>query len=246
VRLALVSLALAGCSSILGIEDLSGPGGANPDGGGRVDAAPGARRIEGILTTFGVMGTDQIQPNTPIAFVPQIAGEPELSGITGDDGRYSFDYGEDTRPMQGFLRTNHTPASFTVSYPPPFIAPIAFDPRMFTDSLIQDLASQSGTNANPQADFFVVLVTDAEGKPRRDMSVQLDVAVAQEFYATVDGRIDPMLLQTTDAGLAFAFNIPNNAARLVTVIQNGNVVGERDLAVVGKAGTRSFVVVVVP
>jgi hypothetical protein len=243
---------LAGCSSILGIEDLPGPNNS-PDGDitGDTPPPPGSIRIAGTAEVQNadlILGTVSRMPlgGAELQFVPQSPAGPPLVTSSTPMGGYEIIA---EPPVRGFVRMNqmaaggHRPVH---NYAPTFAADAELDVLAFTDTLVAFRASQvNAPDAN--GPFLMLLARGNNDTPLVGMQFSLGMQNQQIFYADKDLNADPMLTSTTESGAAYMFGLPPGSDSVtVRLLQNNQPIAERTLELVVNGSASDAVVHLVP
>jgi hypothetical protein len=238
IRGAAIAL-LAGCSSILGIEDLGGP--AAPDGG-TPDGDPSTTftlagaviRLEG--------GNDPPLANHPIELLR--AGMTPQVSTTNGQGRYSFAFPAG-QTVDGVVRVVSIGGidRTTDSYPLPFATNQTFDAVAISDAFIQQRAMEANEPIAPDAGFIFITVVGANSQPAGNVVVTTDDPNTKVAYGDNDGRVDVSLMTTSASGTAYMFNVLASSVRLATSF-SGNGTAPRTIDLQGMNGVRRSAFVV--
>ncbi len=259
MRLALSLLALAGCSKIIGIDDLHGPGsGSNADAssdGARMDAAlpdvPVAAmvKIKGQVTTINPTTLqDEPVPNMPVE-LHHLDGSVAANGSTDSTGQFSFALPTGGMPFQGYVYAAGKTINAEDAYY--YLRPVTADTTatnfvLFTQQGIAQLAQYCNAgNPNPQNAFAFAFVTTADGAGKAGITLQSSVFLGNEVrYFNAQGTLpDSSLSSTSPSGIAVMFNVVPGATTFIAN-QSGAQVGQYNLD--AKPMTTYFVPLVVP
>lgn len=206
---ALVALAaLAGCSSVLGIEDLRGLEAGVPPGDGPLPAG---------TELTGTLGVADVQVNGPLAnaaldFTALPDRRPLGNTVTNPNGGYQIILDAAPGPIVGVMQVVGDASGMVLPeshlYPPPIVGNTTFSMTVLGEEGIRQITSLAGMPNDPTTGFVLVLVTDAVSRqPLAGATVKLGANVPV-VYAGVGGLPDPMLQTTTEAGLAYAPSVP--------------------------------------
>ena len=208
---ALVLAALAGCSSILGIEDLEGPSIGPNDSGPRdtgADVMVGERvSLMGTASVIELQGTGMTLAGVQLDFMqPQLAQSTQ----TTQSGSYVFSLPTNGQPIDGFIVLHQSP---TGGYPHTHVVPpVLTGDRNFglvtgSQNAIQMLASFAGEPHDPASTFVVFQVTGLGGSPLAGVNLACEVDTSI-VYADDSGFPRQGAVQTGSLGLAYMFNAP--------------------------------------
>jgi hypothetical protein len=252
MRTALLVIALAGCSKILGIDDLHGPGGngsvdAQLDGP-RLDAAPNIK-VSGQITQIDPINfASHPVPNLPV----ELRGTPgdvlRASGTTDANGQFDLDVATSGAPVVGYVHAMGKVINAEDAYY--FVRPLTRDTLLtnfvlFTQQGIGLLAQFYGAPApNPQNALVFTFVTGADGAGKAGVAIQAGPNAGAVRYFDAQGNIpDPALTMTSASGIAVVFDVPPGSERF-SANQNGQQLATYDLA--AQAMTTEYVPLVVP
>ena len=228
LRVAAIAL-LAGCSSILGIEDLGGPAGT-PDGGGTNDTPvpPGQVRISG--STFVLQKLDIPPGQFPNARLELVTGGESVMTTSNGMGTYSIDVDTGGGTVDAFVRVLPIPGSpeaETVNHLPPIADDLAIDLVTFANEYMLEVSSLSGQQQDPGSGFLEIHAVDEDGRPQSEVQFQLTFTNFV-VYADDTGRPGPAVFnRTTSSGLAWVLNVPPGS-HSIQANRNGQPFGVRD------------------
>jgi len=252
MRAALFAIALAGCSKILGIDDLHGPGGngtvdAQPDGAS-IDAAPNVE-VSGQITEINPLNfeSDPV-PNLPV----ELRGTPGdvllASGTTDANGRFGLNVQTHGAPVVGYVHAMGKVVNAEDAYY--FVRPLTRDTALtdfvlFTQQAIAVLAQFYGVAApSPQSALVFAFVTGPEGTGKAGIAVQAGPNTGAVRYFDAQGNIpDPSLTTTSASGIAVVFGVPPVSVQF-SANQSGQQLATYDLA--AQAMTTEYIPLVVP
>lgn len=200
MRIATLLLALAGCSGLLGIDDLSGPGDGGPD-------LPSSITIRGALFQFA---TTDPQPlaNHPISLVQMPERVHLTDAMTGADGTFALT-ASTNEPLDAHLEFAANPA---LDYPPgaahfagPLTADLQHDLQFNTRGNLATGAQQANDPIQGTTATLRILVARSDATPVEGVALTISPA-AKIVYLSATGSIDPALTRTSSRGVAFVFN----------------------------------------
>ena len=243
---------LAGCSNILGIEDLAGPGNNPPADGS--DAPPVGDFITITLDVRGFdgMAGEQALADTAVDFIRLPERMSLAGGRTDAMGRVVLDLATNGMPLDGYFlieagAINGVPYPTTSFYPLPLVASSGTSVSILTDPFLDMFAMSLGEQRSPQAAFVFIFVaqpgtdpTMAQGRP--GIRIQSDPGERVAYDSPMGP--DPNATQTSEQGTAYIVNaVPRPTKQLVAVeaATNRNV-GTRALDV-STAQTVHFAIV---
>ena len=229
---ALVLAALAGCSSILGIEDLDGPGNSTPDGGSR-DALPdmmiGDRvDLTGTATMFDTQAQAMTLAGAQLDFFAK--GAVQQTTQTAADGTYAFSIATMMQPIDGLIIVHQDAVGtypHTHNVPPILTGDRSYSVTTFSASFIQMMSQLAGEPHDPSATFVFFQVTTSDGAGVAGITIACETA-KRVIYGDASGIPRQGEVQTSSSGLAYLFNAP---PFLGTCIANtpGGVVAQRTI-----------------
>lgn len=252
MRAALLIIALAGCSKIIGIDDLRGPAGngpvdAQPDGAS-VDAAPNVK-VSGQITEIDptTLGGHPL-PNIPV----ELRGTPGdvllATGTTDANGQFALNVATSGAPVVGYVHAMGKVINAEEAYY--LLRPLTRDAMLtnfvlFTQQGISLLAQFAGVAApSPQSALAFTFVTGSDGAGKAGIAVQSGPNAGAVRYFDAQGDIPDSSLTTTSAsGIAVVFDVPPVAIRF-SANQNGQQLATYDLA--AQAMTTYYLPLVVP
>jgi hypothetical protein len=206
---ALALAALAGCSSILGIEELDGPNNA-PDGGARdaaVDVMIGDRiSLTGTARTLDGQAEGQTLADAQLDFVSK--GGVAQSTQTTASGSYNFLIPTNGQPIDGFIVVHQTAMvtyPHTYNVPPVLTADRSFAITTFSESFIQMMSLIAGEPHDPSATFVVFQVADTNGSGVAGIILSCE-AGNRIIYGDASGFPTQSAVATSASGLAYIFN----------------------------------------
>jgi hypothetical protein len=254
MRAALLAIALAGCSKILGIDDLHGPG---PGGNGTVDAQPDGATIDAAPS---VEVSGQITEIDPISFashpVPNLPVELRrtpgdvllASGATDANGEFRLNVATGGAPIVGYVHAMGKVINADDAYY--FVRPLTRDTKLtnfvlFNQQGISLLAQFYGVAApSPQSALVFTFVTGSDGTGKAGIAVQAGPNAGAVRYFDAQGNIPaPSLTVTSASGIAVVFDVPPVSTRF-SANQNGQQLATHDLA--AQAMTTDYIPLVVP
>ena len=213
---------LAGCSSILGIEDLGGPAGT-PDGGGPNDTVPpGQVRISGSTLMHQKVDTPPFElSNARLELVTE-----DMTVMTTSSGMANYQF--DIAPSgDAFVRVLEVPgAKETVNHLQPITDDVSIDLITFDNNYPLEVGQLAGDPQELSLGFLQIRIIDELGRPQP--SVQLLVSFANRvIYADDTGRPGPTTSSSTSgSGLAWVTNAPPGDHAL-EARRNGLTVAQR-------------------
>jgi hypothetical protein len=210
---------LAGCSQVLGIDELSGPGGGGGSDAGPRDAPSGdgpdaptgpSITLTGIVIAYPTSGQPQ-QPlrNVQLAFVLAATGAQVANATTDNAGAFALTVPTQGMPVDGVITASLPSFAVTRHF---LFGPVRGDVNklevwMLDANRIQQFAGQcSPVTPNPQHTVLMIVV-DATNQPLS--GVQVRTAPPSPTYCYSDNRGEPGPVGKTQAdGIAWAFGLP--------------------------------------
>lgn len=253
MRAALVLLAATGCSKILGIGDLHGPG-AGPDAqGAPIDgAATDGPQVAASLQVTGriqIIQSQAIAPGANISVVLLRLDDSSVIAETTSDvnGVYTLTVATGGAAVPGYVRASTPvmdPEDSILYFPGPLTADTTADILMATSTGIQALAAGcAATNANPQLSVGLATVMQADHTPKAGLTLTTQPAPNGICY--FNGPLpSPTQTQTSSSGQAIVFNIPPGAMTISAAL--GTQVQGSFLLQIGNKPTSYLFPVVVP
>jgi hypothetical protein len=252
MRAALLVIALAGCSKILGINDLHGPAGngsvdAQLDSAS-LDTAP-SLQVSGQITQIDLNNfARKPVPNIPVE-LRGLPGDVRLASATTDaNGQFGMTVPTGGTPIVGYVYAMGKVINAQDGYY--FVRPLTGDTMLtnfvlFTQDGLDLLAQFYGVPApSPQNAFTVAFVTGSDGVGKADIAVQAGPNAGAVRYFNAQGSIpDPSLMTTAASGIAVVFDVPPVSTRF-SANQNGQQLASDDL--VAKPMTTAYLPLVVP
>jgi hypothetical protein len=206
--LAVAFVALAGCSSILGIEDLAGPADAAVGDGKPLtdDAVTGHVTVQGHVSING--------PGQPalVTTVELVRPDATVAATTTSDlnGAFVLTVATAGSPVDVAVHAKGDPETGLPDEYMYFAAPLAADRdvtlTLLTQSDLQNLGLLFGIPFGPTTSFLNVVVEDAHASPVAGATVTTDQPNAIVRYVNTNGQPDPTANVTSVAGLAFVFS----------------------------------------
>ena len=214
-RLLAIAL-LAGCSNILGIEDLSGPDNNPPvDGQGGTDVPVGDRiTVSLALRIFDGAAGDQPLTNTMVEFAQLPGGMRLASGASDSAGRVTLSLPTSGMPLDGVFHVaggafNGVPYPPTSFYPLPLVADTTTSVSILTDPFVDMFAMSFGEQRNATSAFIFVFVA-LPGSDTMTAQGREGIRVVGDANDRVhyDGPMgpDPTTQQTGPQGTAYIVN----------------------------------------
>lgn len=209
---ALLLLACAGCSTVLGIDDLSGPLAGDAAGDGPSiepdgpDVPPGNLLITGTVLTVNLDGV----PGAMVDLVDQPAGIPSAATVSVDDGTFALVIDSNGAAFDGAaLRVRSMQSSLaTQVYFREALSPdrplTDVKLQLFGDTAIDELAAQCGQPPGPTKSLFVVFSVGSQGAAVPN--VPFTTAPGATFCTDHNGVFGPTA-DTGSSGIAFAFEL---------------------------------------
>jgi hypothetical protein len=236
---ALVTLGLAGlagCSCILGIEDLGGPNNPTPDGSLR-DTGPDVPianqvRLSGVATLFdGPFGGMTPLANATLAPFSRTPGVQTSGPVqTTSTGAYDFTFSTGGQAADVIIVAPNNGATtypHTHNYPPILTRDLDFVVNVFSEQAIQSISQFAGEPRDPTQTFIAIQVRDQLGNAAAGVALETENG-ARIQYGDSQGLPTATEVQTSSSGVAFIFNSPP-ALGTLRAIQNGNVIGLRTI-----------------
>lgn len=209
---ALLLLACVGCSSVLGIDDLSGPlaGDAATDGltvepDGPV-VPPGNLLIAGTVLTIDLQGV----PNALVELVDQPAGIPSATTMSGADGTFALVFEGNGTAFDGAgVRVSSVQSSLaTLVYFRQALSPdrplMNVKLQLFGNTAIDELAQQCNLSPGPTKSMFTVFSVNDQGAAVAN--VPFTTAPGATFCTDHNGVFGPTA-DTGSSGITFAFEL---------------------------------------
>ena len=198
---ALLLVACAGCSSLIGVDDftLDDAAGTLPPGdGGPIGAMI---RIDGRLQRFTSTTLDTLVPNTSIGFARDEQTVAATSFSTSD-GSFSLEVPTEGRPVNGFVFVNAPSGTFAArSFLANMTADVSAGVTLFDTSVVTTLASNSGASQNTTGACLLV-DTFAEG-------VRVTSTIGAVRYVDTSPLVASVIATATGtSGRAWVFDIP--------------------------------------
>lgn len=208
---ALLLLACTGCSTVLGIDDLSGPladaagDGATIEPDGPV-VPPGNLLIAGTVLTLNLDGV----PGAIVELVDQPAGIPTAETVSAADGTFALVIDTSGAQFDGAglrVRSDMTSLATRVYFrealsPDRPITNVKL--QVFGDTAIDELAQLCNLPPGIAKSMFVVFSVDSQGAPV--LNVPFTTAPTATFCAERNGVFGPTE-DTGTSGNAFAFEL---------------------------------------
>lgn len=241
----LVLLLVTGCSSILGIEDLSGPAGT-PDAP-LVDAptAPAQIRITGSTQLVGGMQPSTL-PGIRVEFVRMPDRAPLATQTTSPNGDFVFVLATGGVGLAGYARIDagSDPQGIdsyreSRTYSGLLVADTTLAALALTETLVFNTAQAVNIPIVPNSSLAFILVGDNSGMARPGVELAVD-SNSTIVYCDDTNVPDLQLGSTTRSGLAWAFNIPVTPTATITASVANQTVGQ----ILLDSGTASVVHVV--
>ena len=226
---ALVLAALAGCSSILGIEDLGGPGTTGPDGGAPADIMIGERiDLTGTGTLFDAQGQGVSLANAQLDFVSK--GGAALSTQTTASGSYTFAIPTMNQPVDGVVVIHRDAVGTyprTHNVPPVLTSNRTYSLVTFSGTFIQMMSQIAGEPHDPNATFVLFQLTNSANAGVAGIKIECEVG-NRVIYGDASGFPNQSEVKSSSSGLAYIFNAqPVLGTCLATSAQN--IVGQRTI-----------------
>ncbi len=210
---ALLLLACTGCSTVLGIDDLSGPLGADAAGDGSTTRPDGPVTPPGGILITGTVVTGALEgvANATVELVDQPAGIPTATTMSAGDGAFQLVIDAMGSQFDGAaLRTSAgSSSSATLVYFSGALSPdrpiTGVKVQIFGDGTVDELAAKCGLPQSPFKSAFLVFTVDAQGSSVANTPFTTSPTAA--FCTERNGGFGP----TTDTGpngVAFAFDLP--------------------------------------
>lgn len=235
---ALALALLTGCSSLLGIDDLSGPAAALD--APNVDAPPASDqiRLTGTTQLLQSMTQGSTLPGVKLDFIRM----PDLlrlaTQITDPNGGYVFLLDTNGVGFRGYLRIDagsglggQDPYREARTYTELLVADSTVGAFAITDKLVNENAMLAGELLTPNTSVVLVVVSNSGGAPRAGVTLALDGAT-RITYCDDSGVPAPNLGATTSSGIAWVFNLSQQAGGTGTTIRallNNQTIGQLDL-----------------
>jgi hypothetical protein len=209
-----VLVLLAGCSSLLGIEDLSGPAGSDPssDAGGSDGGSGSGSGGMGHLTVRGsVHDGGPGQPGVATT-VELVRPDGTVAATTTSDGAGAFALPVDF-PGASIDVAVHAVGG-TINDLDEYLvfgAPLTTDRSdanlaLLSLSQLQSLAAVTGTVYDKGSAFLDIIVQTAGGQPTAGAQLVVDQFVQGVYYLDVGGQPNPQLAATSSSGGIYAFD----------------------------------------
>lgn len=250
-RVALLVL-VAGCSNILGIGDLKGPG-SHGDGGttdtpqGGSDASGDGPlgmtiRVSGRVTAVDANLGMQPVTNAPIEFIRTPDEVSIASGGTDSTGSYTLVVPVSGVGAVGYVRAHGNMLANTndsLRYPPkPLTADTVLDVQLYSNNTITTFAQLGGTQQPSGLAFGIAVVETATGGPLPGATVSSQPA-AQVRYTNNQGLPSPTITSTGGNGVAMLFGL-QIAPAMFTASQGGGMVFATQQIRIGTTATYLF------
>lgn len=205
---------LAGCSKLLGIDDLSGPplgdGGPGDDGRPPGDSAPPQITVSGTITRFLATNPTPVPlADYPVALVKMPGRVRIVNGMTDATGRYSMTADTGGAPLDAHLEIA---GSVPFDLPPSvshFAAPLTADVpvhnlQLNTNTGLRGGGQQAGDPIMTTTAVVRVFVANGDAMPVAGAAVTIETSTRVSYLGA--SGVDPSLTATSDRGIAFAFN----------------------------------------
>lgn len=215
---ALTVIACAGCSNVLGIGDLSGPGsdaaGDSPTPDGPIP--PGSILIAGTVLSSNTDGVASATVEL-VDLPPGIAGATTVSGA---DGAFQLVIDAGGSQIDGAaLRASTTTSSelVTLAYFGEALSPdremTDVKLQLFSDGSFESLALQCGVAPSLTKSVLIVFSLDAQHSPVPD--VPIATLPGGMFCTDRNGAFSPTT-DTGPSGVAFAFDVPVGSVTVIS------------------------------
>lgn len=229
-----IAVVAAGCSSVLGIEDLQGPADGGPDGRAPGDDGGDPTGDGGVPQTIrfgGSLGVNHEGAQMPLANtgveLHNRATQEVFSGMTDATGTFSFVIPTGGGAVDGYIRID-TRADLdlpvTTVYVNPTVTDVDLRVLAFTNQEIADLATQVGEIRAPNTAFVLMQIFDATGNPVANEQFVPNPS-AEVIYFDDFGAPNPNRMETSALGIAAILN--ETAGVPLTVNAGGPVVASR-------------------
>jgi hypothetical protein len=209
-----IAVACTGCSSLLGIDDLSGP----PDAGVPRDMAidvivPGSIQISGMAVQVTGIGGNQ---PLPMAAIEARALNDQTMAFANADPNGNFTLFVDTggQPFDGYLHSSgpNNQVQPTHTY---FLGPLTGDTnnvvlQHLDNSTLDQLAQICGVVHTPGSPFYAIQAADVDGAPRPMVTVT--TFPDGKYCSDQSGGFPQPGNVTGSSGIVFAFEVPEGAA----------------------------------
>ncbi len=204
----LLLLACAGCSTVLGIDDLSGPLAGDAAGDSSLTppdgpvVPPGGILIRGTVLT----GTLDGVAGATVELVDQPEGIPNATTVSGGDGAFELVIDAMGNQFDGAALQASSPSTLvTLAYfRQPLSPDVSFSDarlQLFEDGSLAKLAAMCGLPEGPFKSAFLVFTVDAQGVaiPNTPFSTSPSATFCAEQGPTTS---------TGSSGVAFTFELP--------------------------------------
>ncbi len=210
MRALLLLVSLTGCSQILGIEDLGGPGvaqdgstGDSPDG-----SLPEAISVRGTVQLFqGLAGTGPAD-GAEVEFILRAGNQSIANTITALNGTYALDLVTGGQPLDGFVhvkRSGNFDTFVNTAHPLTADADLSF--IIFDSQSIQNVAQLGGAQQSNGAGVVIASILDGADAPLAGAILMIDQAAAAIRYADSNSMPSQGLSSTTSNGVVWVFNV---------------------------------------
>lgn len=225
MRVLLLLLACAGCSTVLGIDDLSGPlasdaaGDSPPTPPDGPVVPPGGILIAGSVLTANLDGV----AGAVVELLDQPEGIPTASAVSGGNGTFQLVIDAMGNQFDGSALRVSAPVSSlaTLAY---FAQPLSPDLaitdarlQLFEEGSFEKLAARCGLPQSPFKSAFIVFTVDEQGAPAPN--TPFTTSPTAPFCTERNGAFEPTT-DTGPTGVAFAFELPPGS---VTVSSSSQV-----------------------
>ncbi len=218
----IVLIALTGCSSILGIEQLSGV-----DGGSNGSGSDGSRPPADIpptpdqITITGRLAADAgVSAGNLTIELHRINGQLITSTQTAVDGSFGMLVTTGNQPVDGYLETANGDPTMMQRTRFYFSKPLTSDADgsfpVFTSQDLQMLAAVAASSYDNFSDVLLMIVIDDSDKPVSGAVINL-MGSGDLRYADDSGNPRPGLPSTQMQGMAWAFKV-DPSPRTITAV----------------------------
>lgn len=228
IAICLLVAGLAGCSAVLGIDDVSGPGGSDDDVSPGDDVPSPGDAPPVVSPTVIVRGRLLENSTAPLVAQPvrlvKMPGRVEVaSTTTATDGTYTF-----TAPTGGVPLDAHVEVSpgGPRNSPPSIIhvgkvldADITVrDVEIFGAAIIESRAQDGGDPRQAANAFVRVIVRHVDGTPAAGATIQIDPSAPVRYLAD-DLTTSRTATMTSGRGVGYVFNAKLGANTVAVAIE---------------------------